>query len=434
MRVDAELSVLPYTAPDTGHHLDRLIDELESGRWTEFRVAVAFASRSGNFPDLLDALASFAEAGNTVSLTFYARRYSDQNYASHYEAVEALVDALDGAPSSSVHLYVQRNVTFHPKVYLFANEEAALLFVGSSNWGHNAWTQNVEANVELSLDLTDEESRNTYERLIGYFNRYWTELDADTEPDRGEGFAREVTRDNLEVFEPLLGKREDEEDRLQSSAASEASVTGGGDDDGSSGSGQPRNEDELPEGFFDGERFPVRVGRTPARRPNRGTVSDDDLEGEPGPDFTDVGPELWVRRSLPVGDAQRPASDNTSPHGRITLVQDRYEVDGERIDAQSYFRREAFADEDWEIQPDGKERAIVPFEVIIHGHSYGVHELEVMHVPEWEAGQNNFTTEIRWGPLNRLVRTEVDVRGDRLTIYGPPEGADEPYFLVIERT
>lgn len=431
MRVDAELSVLPYTAPDAGHFLDRLIDELQSDRWTEFRVAVAFASRSGNFPDLIDALASFAEAGNTVSLTFYARRYSDQSYASHYEAVEALVEALDGAPSSSVHLYVQRDVTFHPKVYLFANEEAALLFVGSSNWGQNAWIQNVEANVELSLDLTDEESRDTYERLVGYFNRYWTELDAETEPDRGEGFAREVTSDNLEVFEPLLGKREDEKEGPESTTAS---GTDGEDGDGSPGDGQAGGENEFPEGFFDGERFPVRVGRTPAPRPDRGAAGDDDLEGDAGPGLADVGSEIWVRRSLPVGDAQRPASPNTHPHGRITLVQDRYEVDGERINPQRYFRHEAFGDEEWERLPDGSERAVIPFEVIIHEHSYGVHELEVMHVPEWEAGQSNFTTEIRWGPLNPLVRTEVDVRGDRLTIYAPPEGEGEPYFLVIERT
>lgn len=174
MRVDAELMVLPYTARDGGHLLDRLIAELESDEWTEFRAAVAFASRTGNVPDLLEALRSFARDGNTVSLTFYARKYSDDNYASDLEAIEALVDALEGAPDADVHVYVQRDVTFHPKIYLFASDEEALVIVGSSNWNRSAWTENVEANVALTLDLDDDECLDTYNELVGYFERFWT--------------------------------------------------------------------------------------------------------------------------------------------------------------------------------------------------------------------------------------------------------------------
>lgn len=174
MRADADIIVLPYAAREGDHFLDRLIAELESERWTQFRAAVAFASRTGNVPDLLDALRSFAQNGRTVSITFYARRYSENNYATDLEAVQGVVDALDGSPDASVHLYVQRDITFHPKIYLFANDDEALVFIGSSNWNENAWTRNVEANVALSLDLDDDECRDAYDELIGYFKRFWT--------------------------------------------------------------------------------------------------------------------------------------------------------------------------------------------------------------------------------------------------------------------
>lgn len=175
MRVDAELLVLPYAARDGGHLLDRLIAELESDNWTEFRAAVAFGRRSGNFPDLLEALRTFAEAGHEVTITFSAQEFGEGAYATDYETVEGLLDHLEAIPSASVHLYREPGRTFHPKIYLFANEESALLIVGSSNWGEGGLVTNIEANVVLRMNLQDDETRQQYECLVGYFQRFWTE-------------------------------------------------------------------------------------------------------------------------------------------------------------------------------------------------------------------------------------------------------------------
>lgn len=246
----------------------------------------------------------------------------------------------------------------------------------------------------------------------------------------GEGFAHPVTKENLDQFLPILGQPED--DGGSDADAAESSAEGGKGSD--TGEDPDETDTGLPDEFFEGEPFPVALGRSPAPGRRRGASRRAAKVREREPGIDERGRELWVRRSIPDGDAQRPASDSTNPHGRITLVQDRYEVDGERINSQTYFRDDVFGSENWETQPDGKQRALVRFEVVIHGTSYGIHELEVIHVPEWEAGQRNFTTEIRWGPLNPIVREEVDVRGDRLTIYGPPPSREEPYSLVIERT
>lgn len=174
MNVDAELIVLPYEARQGRHLLDRLIDELESGRWSEFRAAVAFGSKTANFPGLINALEDFAAAGHTVTITFCARRFSGGTYATDFEAVETLVDIFEGHPNARVFLYGQPDITFHPKLYMFANNSSARLIVGSSNWSESGLVSNVEANVALTLDLDDDQARRTYDRVNDYFDRYWT--------------------------------------------------------------------------------------------------------------------------------------------------------------------------------------------------------------------------------------------------------------------
>lgn len=173
MHGDAELIVLPYSAKNGQHLLDRLIEELESNCWTEFRAAVAFGSRSGNFPDLLDALREFAEAGNLITITFSAHQFGGGGYATDFEAVEELVDVFDPISTASIHLYREPGRPFHPKIYLFGNEDRALIIVGSSNWGEGGLVNNVEANLALSLNLEEEDNRREYNTLVEYFERYW---------------------------------------------------------------------------------------------------------------------------------------------------------------------------------------------------------------------------------------------------------------------
>jgi hypothetical protein len=90
-----ELLILPYASAAGRSLLQVLIEELRQGTWSRFQAAVAFAKASGNFPDLLDALRAFAEAGGRVELTFGADIFSGESRGSDLEAIEELVESLD---------------------------------------------------------------------------------------------------------------------------------------------------------------------------------------------------------------------------------------------------------------------------------------------------------------------------------------------------
>jgi HKD family nuclease len=174
---NVEFLVLPYDAADGNSLVDLLIRELESGGWQVFRAAVAFVRNSGNFPELVAALKSFASRGGEISLTFGADLFGGDAPASDYGAVEKLVSGLDGYPQASVNLYHEAHRTFHPKVYVFGNEEVgcALVIVGSSNWSTGGLLNNIEANLAVRLNFALPDHRKFYDDIVSYFTNYWSE-------------------------------------------------------------------------------------------------------------------------------------------------------------------------------------------------------------------------------------------------------------------
>lgn len=177
-----EFILLPYSGQHDRTLLHVLLSELKSGHWSSFRAAVAFVKSSGNYPDLLEAIRAFAHEGNTVQLTFGADILSGDNRGSDYAAVQAILEVLKDEVSAQVHLYHERTKTsrrtFHPKVWLFANEqsEKALAIVGSSNWSRGGLVDNVEANVVLALDLSNGGDKAAYNELAFAFSNYWAEV------------------------------------------------------------------------------------------------------------------------------------------------------------------------------------------------------------------------------------------------------------------
>lgn len=172
----AEILLFPYDSATGASLFHRLVTELNSGSWTRLRGAVAFARVSGNAEELLVSLSNFASAGGTVSLTFGADTFGG-DAGTDLQAVQQLVDRLAAFPKAEVHLYHESGRTFHPKIYLFDQEQAqrALLILGSSNWSHGGLADNVEANVILHLQLDIADERAIYDRLEHCFKSYWTE-------------------------------------------------------------------------------------------------------------------------------------------------------------------------------------------------------------------------------------------------------------------
>lgn len=174
--MNAELLLFPYDAAVGESLFHRLITELDSGRWTRLRAAVAFAKVSGNAEELLISLSNFAAAGGTISLTFGADTFGS-DAGTDLQAIQQLVEQLKPFPQAEVHLYREGGRTFHPKIYLFDQEDdqRALLILGSSNWSRGGLADNVEASVLLHLQLEIDEERAIYRRLTHCFEDYWTE-------------------------------------------------------------------------------------------------------------------------------------------------------------------------------------------------------------------------------------------------------------------
>ena len=183
MRPEVELLILPYASAEGDSLLDRLIEEFQSDSWVEFWGAVGFVKQSGNFPELLDAMRQFAtaDASRKLRFTFGADVFPGGSKGSDLAAVEAILDVLDELENADVYLYHEKGRTFHPKLYIFSNEEThgALVILGSSNWSEGGLVQNVEANVVMRLDLEENDQRNAFDELRQLFQRYWTENDAD---------------------------------------------------------------------------------------------------------------------------------------------------------------------------------------------------------------------------------------------------------------
>ena len=176
MEAKIEVILLPYDSSEGASMLARLTSELNSGAWTRFRAAVAFARSSGNDARLIEALQNFLGGGGFISLTFGADTFAGNAKGSDYDAIEHIIGSLD-SEAAHVYLYHENGRTFHPKVYLFDNSEKqqALLIVGSSNWGEGGLVTNIEANIVVHLDLSDSSHAELYDKVAGSFEAYWSE-------------------------------------------------------------------------------------------------------------------------------------------------------------------------------------------------------------------------------------------------------------------
>ena len=178
MNADVRILLLPYDSAENKSLLHILIQEFQEGGWTNFKSAVAFASQSANYPDLLDAMATFAENGGNIQMTFGADVFAGNIRGTDYEALKTLVDKLTGFPTVELYIYREKGRTFHPKLYLFSNEDEsrALLIVGSSNWTRGGFINNIEANVLVNFNLIESEHQECYQNLNSYFEEYWKEI------------------------------------------------------------------------------------------------------------------------------------------------------------------------------------------------------------------------------------------------------------------
>ena len=269
--------------------------------------------------------------------------------------------------------------TFHPKIYFFQGATSATLFVGSNNLTDGGFYTNYEAATRYDFELPVDTAE--YERILRPLIPF-------LEPD-----GTTVRQLDANLIQTLVLRGElptEAEARQRSRNQRQRRVSG--------------EANAIPDSPFGQSAIPL-----PPLLPQNVRAAEPaepelpEPEGEqviPGVAPRPEGVLVW-RKKLTSSDALQ-VREGTAHVGGVRLTQARFEnPPGQRIDQTSYFRS-LLADYHWEHEV-GRSRSIdqehtfVPMRIIIRGTDYGIHNFEISHKPSGEAGQNNYTTILRWG-------------------------------------
>ena len=129
-----------------------LIKQFNSGRYDSFTCLVAFASYGG-----VSALTKYVLAGKAKGMKIRVILGIDQKGTSK----EALEEVLSWGVDARVYHTDTKNI-FHPKVYLFENEDIFTLIVGSNNLTVPGLVQNVECSLLIKDILSNPVHKDFY--------------------------------------------------------------------------------------------------------------------------------------------------------------------------------------------------------------------------------------------------------------------------------
>lgn len=187
---------------------DFLVQGLASENWTQFRAAIAFVKQSGTKHIRSDLAAFSRRALVTLSVGI------DSGGTSR----EGLQDLI-AATSRTGKLFVFHNAnrsTFHPKIYLFRNTDAADVVIGSGNLTEGGLYTSYEASVRLNLKLSSEHDRSMLQSIEDTLDQWSTATQGLCVP-LDEGMLNKLVENGLVLPEVLT--REAEEASLLRSRA-----------------------------------------------------------------------------------------------------------------------------------------------------------------------------------------------------------------------
>ena len=97
-------------------------------------------------------------------------------YQTHPDFIENFIS------SKQVNFILQTNGIYHPKVYLFSNQEDDWeCVIGSANFTMSALSRNSE--VVVHIKSTDKNVSNVYKKLLSTINGYWLESEPISKDD-----------------------------------------------------------------------------------------------------------------------------------------------------------------------------------------------------------------------------------------------------------
>ncbi|WP_336924190.1 phospholipase D family protein [Aquipuribacter sp. SD81] len=279
--------------------------------------------------------------------------------------------------------------TFHPKVYLATGLKGARLWVGSNNLTAGGLSSNYEAALSLNCSVDEPVVRQVTE----WIDRLRADGDC----------CKMLTRESLAVMVADGRYRIGDEDaRRPAERATEEATEGEGDTDSVTD-----DEAMATAGLFSPSQTAKRGSRRNPRGATGGTSGTQrDTPTQPGEDDDEVAVlpaghtiARWSKL-LKRSDAQQTPA-GTQPTGALRLSSS-----GHGIDQTTYFRHEFFDRETWadDLRKPGTELASVQMAVSVDDQALGLMAFRVDHNPNREAGQNNVTTVLKWGPMNAYLR------------------------------
>jgi HKD family nuclease len=140
---------------------EEIAKTLRSGKYSDFKVAVAYSRNSG-ISRIYNDLTDFSNNGGKTSVIAGI----DQSNTSY----QALVNLKTFAKENLfIHHDKNFDITFHPKVYLFGNNEIEKIIVGSSNFTAGGFFLNYEANIGVTLD-SSKDSKDFQKQVSDYWD------------------------------------------------------------------------------------------------------------------------------------------------------------------------------------------------------------------------------------------------------------------------
>lgn len=378
------------SSPDaTGRHL---IDLLQDTNFTIFTGVTAFASVSavlGIAPHIQAAKAHLQQISLIVGI--------DQE-ATSKEALKALMTL-----QVSTHMFYQKEqIIFHPKFFLFEGAGKKKLIIGSSNLTSNGLFANVEAGVILETE--NQADLTIIEGFKNYFSTLFNLSDPNLYPITDLNISHFVNKGivpNESVFRVRHGK---------------APITS------NINAGNPntlnipaRQTSAIPAGFK-AQRVRRVTGTllVPIQVTQQVTIQQNKL--------------IWEKSNLPQSDAQQVAA-GSAVTGVIRLSDAGFELDGNPIDRNTYFRNDIFGGLNWTnktrlLKPPLQE-ATAQFDITVLDIGLGIHNLRISHDPARIAGQGNVPTTIHWGRNSAVINylKQHDVTGSTFKLFSPLTGS-----------
>lgn len=372
----------PVVAGD--QHVKQVI-ALAGEPWlTELLLSSAFANAAG-----IDAIAAAIAPVAGQCRAFVGVR----NGATTAQALAALLRlgvtllAVDTATRSRI---------FHPKLFLAKGPGRARAIIGSANLTHAGLHNNIEASVDVQLDLNDQAD-------VDFVNAFLT------------GFHELAANHPLHCFPVTSGRQIVELMRqglLEDERNPKTQTAYGAGQQGSQTSKAPIG---LPL-----TAPPKRKARKP--KPLAAAAAPAALRAPPT-----FGQLVWVKPNLPSSDLQ--LNQGSHVPGVLRLTQAGYQVNGHKINQITYFRNQVFAQLNWTYDAaKQKEVAYVPIALIIAGVYVGDFDLSLSHKPAWAANQGNYVTGLHWGDATSHIK-HAGLIGRSLKLYEPATGQSR---FVIE--